>query len=144
VRTSPAVVDEIKSEGGSAESLTVDTPNSKALATRSRRSPRHGRLDVLVNNAGITRDGLILRMEDRFRRRRTRTSRCLSRPRRRVHDAAEGAWAGGSTSVSSWRCGQRGSRQLRCPAGLIAHRRRQELAGRITATRSCPVHHDGK
>ena len=25
---------------------------------------KHGRLDVLVNNAGITRDGLILRMDD--------------------------------------------------------------------------------
>jgi len=25
---------------------------------------KHGRLDVLVNNAGITKDGLLLRMSD--------------------------------------------------------------------------------
>src|SRR6059058_5084904 len=55
------VVDEIKSEGGSAEAVTLDIADSKALAYAIEKvTEAHGRLDVLVNNAGITRDGLIL------------------------------------------------------------------------------------
>jgi 3-oxoacyl-[acyl-carrier protein] reductase len=59
------VVDEIKAEGGSAEALTVDIANPQQLADAIEKvTDAHGRLDVLVNNAGITKDGLILRMED--------------------------------------------------------------------------------
>src|SRR5687767_9456914 len=59
------IVDEIKSEGGSAEVATVDIADPKALADAIERiADAHGRLDVLVNNAGITKDGLIPRMED--------------------------------------------------------------------------------
>ena len=59
------VVGEIRSEGGSAEAVSVDIANSKALAEAIEKTTEaHGHLDVLVNNAGITRDGLILRMED--------------------------------------------------------------------------------
>src|ERR1044072_4190701 len=57
------VVAEIKAEGGSAESLVCDIANPKALADAIEKvSEQHGHLDVLVNNAGITKDGLILRM----------------------------------------------------------------------------------
>jgi len=55
----------IGSEGGSAEAVVCDIADSKALAEAiEKTAEKHGRLDVLVNNAGITRDGLILRMDD--------------------------------------------------------------------------------
>jgi 3-oxoacyl-[acyl-carrier protein] reductase len=60
-----AVVDEAKAAGGSAEAVTCDIADAKALAAAVEGvAERHGRIDVLVNNAGITKDGLLLRMED--------------------------------------------------------------------------------
>ncbi len=59
------LVAEIKSEGASAEALVCDIANPASLtAAIEKVTDAHGRFDVLVNNAGITRDGLILRMED--------------------------------------------------------------------------------
>jgi len=59
------VVAAVTGEGGSAEALTCDIADGKALASLIEGvADKHGRLDVLVNNAGITKDGLILRMED--------------------------------------------------------------------------------
>jgi len=59
------VTDEINAAGGSAEPLVCDIADAKALAAAVEGIiEKHGRLDVLVNNAGITKDGLILRMED--------------------------------------------------------------------------------
>src|SRR2546429_9131055 len=53
------VVEQIKAEGGSAEAVAIDIADSKALAEAIEKiADAHGRLDVLVNNAGITRDGL--------------------------------------------------------------------------------------
>jgi 3-oxoacyl-[acyl-carrier protein] reductase len=51
--------------GGSAEPVICDIADPKALADAIEKTvEKHGRLDVLVNNAGITKDGLILRMDD--------------------------------------------------------------------------------
>jgi 3-oxoacyl-[acyl-carrier protein] reductase len=60
-----AVTDEVTAAGGSAEPVVCDIGNSAALATIiDELGDKHGRLDVLVNNAGITKDGLLLRMSD--------------------------------------------------------------------------------
>jgi 3-oxoacyl-[acyl-carrier protein] reductase len=59
------VVAAVKDAGGSAEAVTCDIADPAGLAAAIERvADTHGRLDCLVNNAGITKDGLILRMED--------------------------------------------------------------------------------
>ena len=59
------VVSTIQSSGGSAETRVCDLADTKAVdALMTSILDTHGRLDVLVNNAGINRDGLILRMSD--------------------------------------------------------------------------------
>jgi 3-oxoacyl-[acyl-carrier protein] reductase len=60
-----AVVSGITGEGGSAEAMVCDIADSKKFGDAIEQlGEKHGRLDVLVNNAGVTRDGLFLRMED--------------------------------------------------------------------------------
>jgi 3-oxoacyl-[acyl-carrier protein] reductase len=56
---------QIESAGGSASFKAVDVSDSAAFAKAIEDVvTERGRLDVLVNNAGITRDGLLLRMSD--------------------------------------------------------------------------------
>lgn len=60
-----AVVNTITTAGGSAEALVCDIADPVKLNEAiDGVGERHGRIDVLVNNGGITRDGLFLRMED--------------------------------------------------------------------------------
>jgi len=55
---------EIKAKGGEAEVFPLDVGNEEAIkATVKAVVARFGRLEILVNNAGITRDQLILRMK---------------------------------------------------------------------------------
>lgn len=59
------VVAAIEEAGGEAEAFKADVADKDAcVALIKGVTERFGSLDVLVNNAGITRDGLVLRMKD--------------------------------------------------------------------------------
>ena len=59
-----ATVDAIGQAGGRAELMSVDVTDVTSIeAMVNQVLERHGRVDVLVNNAGITRDQLMLRMK---------------------------------------------------------------------------------
>ena len=59
-----AAVDEIVAAGGRADALSVDVTDDEALAkVPGDIVERHGRLDIVVSNAGITRDQLLMRMK---------------------------------------------------------------------------------
>ncbi|MBL3572341.1 MAG: 3-oxoacyl-[acyl-carrier-protein] reductase [Synergistaceae bacterium] len=60
-----SVVDEIRSLGGRAASFQADVSDPQAVKDLfSRIVAELGPVTVLVNNSGITRDGLLLRMKD--------------------------------------------------------------------------------
>ncbi|MCT0224092.1 3-oxoacyl-[acyl-carrier-protein] reductase [Synechococcus sp. CS-1328] len=59
-----AVVAEIEAQGGQAWSHQANVAEEAAVESMVKAVlEREGRLDVLVNNAGITRDGLLMRMK---------------------------------------------------------------------------------
>jgi len=58
------VADEIRVAGGQAEAVTLDVTTTESIdAAVASTLSRFGRIDVLVNNAGIARDQLMLRMK---------------------------------------------------------------------------------
>ncbi len=58
------VVQEIGAAGGEALAVPMDVADAEQVKTGFRRGiERFGRLDILVNNAAITRDGLAVRMK---------------------------------------------------------------------------------
>lgn len=60
-----AVAESIRASGGSAESLAVDVADKAAVQAASEQFlEAHGTVDILVNCAGITRDGLLFRMSE--------------------------------------------------------------------------------
>jgi 3-oxoacyl-[acyl-carrier protein] reductase len=59
-----ATVEAIVAAGGKAEAASADVSDPVAIEQLVRGTiERHGRIDVLVNNAGITKDQLMLRMK---------------------------------------------------------------------------------
>ena len=58
------VAAEIAAAGGRAELFTLDVSNEESIKATAKGVLAHfGKLDVLINNAGITRDNLLLRMK---------------------------------------------------------------------------------
>jgi 3-oxoacyl-[acyl-carrier protein] reductase len=58
-------VSQIQAAGGRAEALALDVANRASVeAGIAAILATHGRIDHLVNNAGVTRDNLLLRMKD--------------------------------------------------------------------------------
>jgi 3-oxoacyl-[acyl-carrier protein] reductase len=58
-------VEEIRGEGGSVEAVALDVAERSSVeAAVASVVASHGRVDHLVNNAGVTRDNLLLRMKD--------------------------------------------------------------------------------
>jgi 3-oxoacyl-[acyl-carrier protein] reductase len=54
----------IRASGGTAEPYALDVADEAAVeATVEKITARFGHIDVLVNNAGVTRDGLLMRMK---------------------------------------------------------------------------------
>jgi 3-oxoacyl-[acyl-carrier protein] reductase len=59
-----ACVSELTAAGHRAEALTLDVTDAPALEkTPGEIVARHGRLDIVVSNAGVTRDQLLMRMK---------------------------------------------------------------------------------
>ena len=59
------VVGSIEAAGGTAIAVQGDVTDAAAVESLIGQTlERFGRLDVLVNNAGVTRDGLLMRMKD--------------------------------------------------------------------------------
>ncbi len=57
-------VKEIEGAGGQAAAFALDIANEESIKTAAKEVlTRFGKVEILVNNAGITRDGLMLRMK---------------------------------------------------------------------------------
>jgi 3-oxoacyl-[acyl-carrier protein] reductase len=55
---------EIEAAGGKAAAFALDVANEESIKTGAKAVlERFGKVEILVNNAGITRDGLVLRMK---------------------------------------------------------------------------------
>ncbi len=60
-----AVAESINADSGSAEALALDVADKAAVASACEALlEKHETIDILINNAGITRDGLLFRMSD--------------------------------------------------------------------------------
>ena len=57
------VAAEIRAGGGTAEAFALDVASEESIKAGAKAAAAHfGSIEILVNNAGITKDGLLLRM----------------------------------------------------------------------------------
>ncbi len=60
-----SLANEINSDGGSASHFACDISDGEAFSNLiSTTTKEHGKLDILINNAGVTRDSLLMRMKE--------------------------------------------------------------------------------
>ena len=60
-----ATAAELSQKGPGAVAVAADVSNSASVEAMMKEALQHyGRIDILINNAGITRDGLLLRMKE--------------------------------------------------------------------------------
>lgn len=60
-----ALVEEIRSEGGAAQAFAGDVSDAESVKALFKAVKEAlGPVEILVNNAGVTRDGLLMRMKD--------------------------------------------------------------------------------
>jgi len=93
--SSQPVVDEINSSGGEAKGYAVDVSNAQEVkAVCDVVLKEWGVVDVLVNNAGITRDGLMIRMSDEDWNSviQTNLSSCFTWTRELIRPMARARW----------------------------------------------------
>jgi 3-oxoacyl-[acyl-carrier protein] reductase len=57
------VASEIRGAGGGAEVVQIDMASAESIQQAFARAKEYGTVTILVNNAGITRDGLAMRMK---------------------------------------------------------------------------------
>lgn len=58
------LVEEIRAGGGQAVAVPLDVTSAESIASAFRQAESaFGKVEILVNNAGITRDGLVMRMK---------------------------------------------------------------------------------
>ncbi|HTD56140.1 MAG TPA: 3-oxoacyl-[acyl-carrier-protein] reductase, partial [Silvibacterium sp.] len=58
------VVEEIATNGGTAEAFAIDIASEESIKAGAKAAiERMGSIEILVNNAGITKDGLMMRMK---------------------------------------------------------------------------------
>ena len=59
-----ALAEEITASGGQAAAFTLDVASEESIKSGAKAVlERYGKVEILVNNAGITRDGLMMRMK---------------------------------------------------------------------------------
>jgi len=60
-----SLANEINSDGGLASHFACDISDGEAFSNLiSTTAKEHGKLDILINNAGVTRDSLLMRMKE--------------------------------------------------------------------------------
>ena len=65
IEAAQATSDEIKKLGVNSSALKMNVANSKESEEAIKTAhAKHGKIDILINNAGITRDGLLMRMKE--------------------------------------------------------------------------------
>jgi 3-oxoacyl-[acyl-carrier protein] reductase len=95
LESSKPVVDQILAEGGEAKGYAVDVSDAEAVkAACAEMLKEWGTIEILVNNAGITRDGLLIRMSDEDWQQviQTNLTSCFTWTRELIRPMARARW----------------------------------------------------